>query len=118
MLVVGGPIARPDVPGLCRRVRVVLEGTDAGLVVCDVGALADADAVTVEALARMQLTARRLGHSIRLRRASGELQDLLALTGLCDVLPRGAGLGLERQPEEREQVRGVEEEVEPDDPTV
>lgn len=41
----------------------------------------------VEALARLQLEARRLGWSIRLCRPCGELCDLLALAGLEDVFP-------------------------------
>jgi len=81
-------------------------------IVCDVGALAP-DAVTVDALARLQLTARRLGMEMRLRHASSELQDLLAFVGLCTVLRVEAG----GQAEQREQRLGVEEEREVDDPT-
>jgi len=86
--VLRGPIACADVPGICERLRVSLEGSDADLVVCDVGALAGPDVVTVDALARLQLTARRLGHRLRLRHASSELEELLALVGLSDVLPQ------------------------------
>jgi len=81
-------------------------------IVCDVGALAP-DAVAVDALARLQLTARRLGLEIRLRDASSELQDLLAFVGLRNVLRVEAG----GQAEQREQRLGVEEEREVDDPT-
>jgi STAS domain len=81
-------------------------------IVCDVGGLAP-DAVTVDALARLQLTAGRLGVEIRLRHASSELQELLAFVGLRDVLRVDAG----RQAEEREQRVGIEEESELDDPT-
>ena len=84
----------------------------ASTIVCDVGALA-ADAVAVDALARLQLTARRLGLEIRLRDASIELQELLAFVGLRDVLRVEAG----GQAEQREQRVGVEEERELDDPT-
>ena len=80
-------------------------------IVCDVGALAP-DAVTVDALARLQLTARRLGMEMRLRHASSELQDLLAFVGLRTVLRVEAG----GQAEQREQRLGVEEERELDDP--
>jgi ABC-type transporter Mla MlaB component len=112
-----GPIARPAVPGLCERVRVLLATGDVDLVTCEMGALATPDAVAVDALARLQLTARRLGRSIRLRNACGQLQDLLALTGLRQVLPVCAGSGLEPQGqvEEWEQVR-VDEEVDSADP--
>jgi ABC-type transporter Mla MlaB component len=119
ILVIGGPIARARIPRICERVRVLLEGSHADQVVCDVGGLVDPDAVAVDALARLQLTARRLGRRIGLRHASGELQELLTLMGLGDVLPLSALLPLEPrgQAEEREQARGVEEEADPADPT-
>lgn len=119
VLVLSGPIARDDIPALCERVRVLLEGCDADPVLCDVGALDDPDAVTVDALARLQLTARRVGRQVRLRDACGELQDLLAFVGLGEALPLGEPLGLEPrgQAEEREQAHGVEEEADPGDPT-
>ena len=66
--------------------RDVLERSDAGVVVCDVRALR-ADATTIEALARLQLTARRLGRRIRLLRASPDLDRLVSFVGLADVLP-------------------------------
>lgn len=119
-LVLSGPIARADVPALCEHARVLLEGSHGELVVCDVGALLDPDAVTVDALARLQLTARRLGRRVRLRRACHELEDLLCLIGLGEVLPCGGPSGLEPrgQAEEREQPVGVEEEADPGDRTV
>jgi ABC-type transporter Mla MlaB component len=81
-----GPIARADLPGLCRRVCELLERSGAELAVCDVRSV-DADAVTVDALARLQLAARRHGCQVRLRHASTELRALLAFMGLRDVLP-------------------------------
>jgi hypothetical protein len=80
-------------------------------IVCEVGALAP-DAVAVDALARLQLTARRLGLEIRLRHASSELLELIDFVGLRDVLR----LEARGQIEEREQGVGVEEERELDDP--
>ena len=120
VLVIDGAIDRTEVPKLSERARALLEESDADLVVCDVGALVDPDAVAVNALARLQLTARRLGCRVRLRHASLELQDLLAFMGLDDVVPLSAALPLEprRQTEEREQARSVEEEANPADPTV
>ncbi|MGZ4133241.1 MAG: STAS domain-containing protein [Actinomycetota bacterium] len=118
VLVIGGPIARADVQGLCARIRALLEGSDAAPVVCDVGALIHPDAVTIDALARLQLAARRLGRDLRLRHASRDLQELLAFLGLDDVMPLSAEsrLGPKGQAEEREQGRGVEEEGDPGDP--
>jgi ABC-type transporter Mla MlaB component len=118
VLVLTGPITRADFPALCKRAREVLQGKDCDPVVCDVGALADPDAVTVDALTRLQLTARRVGRRVQLRHACVELQDLLAFMGLDDVLPCGAASGVEPrgQAEEREQACGVEEKGDPGDP--
>ena len=81
-----GPITRSDLPGLCRRVCALLEQSRAGVVLCDVGSVAP-DAVTVDALARLQLAAQRQGCQVRLRHASSDLLDLVAFMGLSDVLP-------------------------------
>jgi ABC-type transporter Mla MlaB component len=113
-----GPIDRWDIDALCERLRALLEESAADLVVCDVGPLVLPDAVAVDAVARLQLTARRLGRELRLRRAPGELQELLTLVGLRDVVARWSRLRLElqRQPEEGEQASRVQEEIGPDDP--
>ncbi|MEX0755781.1 MAG: STAS domain-containing protein [Actinomycetota bacterium] len=110
-------IARAAIPVLCERLRLLLEDAP-GPIVCDVGALVDPDAVTVDALARLQLTAARLGRSIRFRDVCGELRDLTELMGLRDVLPCEEGSGVEPvgQTEEREQPRRVQEERDPGDP--
>lgn len=117
VLVIAAPIADGDVPRLCDRLRALCDGSDAEVVVCDVRALA-ADGVTVDALARLQLTARRRGRRIRPHRASPELDRLLSFVGLADVLASGPGLrsGLGGQAEEREHPRGVEERVDRGDP--
>ena len=79
-----GPIARSDLPGLCDRVCALLAARR-GAVACDVTGV-DPDAVTVEALARLQLGARRHGCEIRLRNASAALLDLVELMGLTEVI--------------------------------
>jgi ABC-type transporter Mla MlaB component len=81
-----GPISRTDLAGLCDRVCALLERTRPDVALCDV-ATVDADAVTVDALARLQLGAQRHGCQVRLRNASPELCELLAFLGLRDVLP-------------------------------
>jgi hypothetical protein len=83
---VHGPIARADLPGLCDRVCALLESSGPGVAFCDVSGV-EPDAVTVDALARLQLAARRHGWQVRLRNARGELLTLLAFMGLSDVLP-------------------------------
>jgi ABC-type transporter Mla MlaB component len=85
-MAIGGPIARADLPGLCDRVCTLLESNRPAVVLCDVGGV-EPDAVTVDALARLQLAARRHGCQVRLRRASPELLALVAFMGLRDVLP-------------------------------
>lgn len=81
-----GPIRRADMPGLCARVCALLGQSGAAVAHCDVRGI-QPDAVTVDALARLQLAARRHGCQVRLRHASDELLDLLAFMGLRDVLP-------------------------------
>jgi ABC-type transporter Mla MlaB component len=83
---VGGPIERADLPGLCDRVCALLEASGPSVAVCDVSGVVP-DAVTVDALARLQLAARRHGCQVRLRRASDELLELVTFMGLRDVLP-------------------------------
>jgi ABC-type transporter Mla MlaB component len=83
---VRGPIARPDLPGLCDRVCALLEASGAAIAWCDVCGV-ESDAVTVDALARLQLAAGRHGCQVRLHRASDELRDLVTFMGLGDVLP-------------------------------
>jgi ABC-type transporter Mla MlaB component len=80
-----GPIARADLPGLCARVCALLEAAGPGVAVCDVRDV-PADAVTVEALARLQLGARHRGCRVRLRRASPQLRRLIDFMGLANVL--------------------------------
>ena len=67
--------------------------------------------VVVDVLARLQLAARRRGVELRIHDASPELLELISLAGLDEVLiePR-------RQPEEREELLGVEEERQLPDP--
>jgi hypothetical protein len=79
----------------------------------DVSALPP-DVLTIDALARLELAARRGGLRFRLHDASDQLRDLIAFVGLTDVLrvePR-------RQAEQGEERVGIEEERELDDPAV
>jgi ABC-type transporter Mla MlaB component len=80
-----GPIARDDLPGLCDRVcRLFRENTDTEIL-CDVRGV-EPDAVTVDALARLQLAAHRHGRRVRLQNASCELLELVDFMALQDVL--------------------------------
>jgi len=82
---VRSPVARADVPGLCDRVGALLRQGRARVAYCELRG-APADAVAVDALARLQLAARRNGCEIRVCHASRELRELIALMGLADVL--------------------------------
>ena len=108
------PLARAEVRALCEEGRALLESSGAEVLVCDASALATSDAVAVDAIARLQLTARRLGSRICIREPPADLCSLLRFTGLAEVC--GLRAELERQAEEREQPLRVEEERELDDP--
>jgi ABC-type transporter Mla MlaB component len=118
-LIFGGPIARDEIHAVCERARTLFQRCEADSVVCDVSAL-DPDAVAIDALARVQLTARRQGRRIELDGVGAELRELLVFAGLVEVLPLVAASGVEPrgQPEEREQAPGVQEEADPGDRAV
>ena len=83
-----GPITRADLPGLCDRVCELLTESGAAIVVCDVCGV-EPDAVAVDALARLQLAARRHGCRVRLHGSAAlcELVDFMGLTGILCVGP-------------------------------
>ena len=76
------------------------------------------DVQAVDDLARLQLAARGIGCSIRLRHACPKVVELLRLTGLAAVVPAVPLGQVEREVEDREQGGGVEEVVVTDDPPV
>jgi len=86
-MVFRGPVTPQDVAGLCDRGRALIEtGQVDGDLVCDARALTDPDAVSLEALARLRLTARRSGRGLVLVHASAELVELLDLVGMTELL--------------------------------
>jgi ABC-type transporter Mla MlaB component len=85
VLTLSGPIARSDLRGLRDRIDALLDDNETSDLLCDV-ARAEASAVTVDALAYLHVAARRCGCRVRIRGASGELEELVALMGLADVL--------------------------------
>jgi hypothetical protein len=108
---VAGPIARADIPALCGRVATLLATSGADIALCDVAAL-PADAAAVDAVARIQLAARRMGRRLVLREAADDLLDLVAFVGVAGPL----GIEPWRQAEEREEPGGIEKERELGDP--
>lgn len=113
-LTTGGRVAPAEVPRLCADLEELLTECPTAEVPLDVGTLTAPDLVSVDALARMQLTARRRGHDLVLRAPGRLLTLLLTATGLGTEL----GLPPERQTEQGEEPGGVQEDVEPGDPAV
>lgn len=114
--ILGPTIDRAEIPALCARLAALLRDRPA-MIVCDVGGVADPDAVTVEALACLQLTARRLGSEIMFRRARPRLRELVTFLGLGGVLTGLLTVEPGWQVEQGEQPLGVEEGVHPLDPS-
>ena len=89
-----------------RTIRLVVDGH----------APAAPDLPLVDALARLQLAARRLGWEVRVVDPCPQLCQLLHLVGLADVVDRAAlPLEPDREAEGGEQL-GIEEVVPPGDP--
>ncbi|MCG7524291.1 STAS domain-containing protein [Streptomyces sp. OfavH-34-F] len=91
-LVLSGHLTRAAVPRLCAELEAVLAATPAAVTAidCDLSGLVRPDLTTVEALARLSLTARRTGdRRLRLRGTPPELRSLLNLVGLGDVVGDG-----------------------------
>jgi ABC-type transporter Mla MlaB component len=86
IIVLPDRLVAADIPRLCRLLITLLAG-GCGWVICDASGLAHPDLVAVEALARLQLTARRHGSTLRLRRAGPQLCALLELLGLSGTIP-------------------------------
>jgi ABC-type transporter Mla MlaB component len=84
-LAITGPIARADLDGLSQRVCGFFSRCPGSPVSCDVSGV-PADAVTVDALARLQWVAHKYGCTVVLRDAPVELRRLVALMGLSHVL--------------------------------
>jgi ABC-type transporter Mla MlaB component len=118
VLELSGAVTPDHLPRLVGCVRALLESAQERIV-CDVAAL-EPDLTTVDALARLQLAARRRGLEVTLVHASESLQGLLGLCGLDEVIPPCDGLGVEvqREPEHRKDRRRVQEEHDPGDAAV
>ncbi|GAA1620694.1 STAS domain-containing protein [Actinoplanes couchii] len=112
--VVPSGLRRTDIPVLCADLAGRLPAGPGGIVECDVAG-ADPGVVTVEALARLRLTARRHGCRLTIRNAQPALRELIIMLGLdgpLSVQPlRQASVEPLRQAEHREQAGGVEEVV-------
>ena len=111
-LVLPASIRGSELTGLCDRAKDLMTGRPHEALDCDVAGVGHPDLLTVEALSRIGLVARRHSTGIRLRGASVDLIDLLAFCGLpVELVVEG-----EREAEEWEEARRVEEERDPGDP--
>ncbi|MGH2679767.1 MAG: hypothetical protein ACRDG8_04690 [Actinomycetota bacterium] len=110
-----GPFGGAGSAGICDRARDLVVDPDADLLVVDIGELTAPDVVAVDAMARVQLGARRLRRQVRFRHACPEILELVELLGLADVLRLDTASGIEPtwQAEQREQGGRVEEERDP-----
>ncbi|MEV7022475.1 STAS domain-containing protein [Kitasatospora sp. NPDC093558] len=114
-----------------RTTTATATDTAARTLTCDLAALTAPDLAVVDALARLRLAAARHGVGLLLLNASGRLRELLAFSGLADVLPVASGpaapghtmpaplFGLQpgREAEQREEHVRIEEVGERGDPT-
>ncbi len=85
-----------------------------GTVILSCARIQDPSLAAIEYLARLKLGLRRGGRELCLASPSPELTRLIDLAGLAGVL----GVEVKRQPEEREELCGVEEEGELADPPI
>jgi ABC-type transporter Mla MlaB component len=83
-LALWAPLVPGDLPGLARRMCAEIP-VGVRTAFLDVR-VARADALTVDALAQLQLLAKRRGCQVRLRGCSSELRDLVTFMGLQNVL--------------------------------
>ena len=84
----------------------------AGTVILNCAQL-DSSVAAVDHIARLRLCMRRGGYQLCLANVSDELRRVIQLAGLEACLD----VEVQRQPEEREQPRGVEEEGDLPDPS-
>ncbi len=82
-------------------------------IVLDCGPLSAPTATTIDQIARLQLEAQRCGCRLELKDAGLDLAALIGFCGLAEVLR----VEVERQSEERKDLRGVQEESKLGDPT-
>jgi anti-anti-sigma regulatory factor len=75
-----------EISGLAAGVLAKLMNGGGPSIICDASVIIHPSAETVDALARLQLNARRLGGHVVLRNASTELRELIGLAGLDEVL--------------------------------
>lgn len=86
-LAISAPLERRDLRELFERTCALLEEADAEVLMCDVAGV-EADAVALDALARLALAAHRHGCRVKLLGCSPELRSLAAFAGLAERICR------------------------------
>jgi len=84
-LALDGQLGRARLPNVCRNLWMLLACSGATLALFDLRGIRP-DAAAVDALARLQLYARRRGCKVLLSTAPVELIELIELMGLHDAL--------------------------------
>lgn len=92
VLVLRGRLDVTDVAQLRLPLRLVHDEPDVPILVCCVAGVVRPDLGTVDALARLQVLARRLDRPLLLRGVSDDLHELIQLVGLAEHLPCLGGL--------------------------
>lgn len=115
-IVVPSGITRAEIPAACETLRVAIDDGSAIEILCETPD--PTDAVTIEMVLRLHLTAVRLGAGFALRNPSPRFRELLGLCGLSGVLRVRYGPSVEpwREPEQWEQPSGIEKERDGGDP--
>ena len=85
LLEIRAPLRRDDLPGLFARTCALLPEHQPDRILCDVTGI-EPDAVSMDALARLQLAARRNGCRVDFQGASARLRALIDFSGLAEVL--------------------------------
>lgn len=106
LFALGPAITRAAIVDRCADLAALLRQHERGqmpeherrtsVVVCDVSEVSQPDMVTVEALARLRLTARRHGWTLLVGGAGPDLRALLHLLGMTEVIPEADRLTEER----------------------
>lgn len=92
VLVLRGRLDVTDIAQLRLPLRLVHDEPDVPGLVCCVAGVVRPDLGTVDALARLQVIARRLDRPLLLRGVSDDLHELIQLVGLTEHLPCLGGL--------------------------
>ncbi len=79
-------LAPADIRRLCNHVAELVARASPDVLICDLGLVARPDAVTVDALARLQLVVTQVGCQLRIEHACRRLEELLDLLGLKDCV--------------------------------